>query len=154
MIDKTRSGFSLLEVLLALAILTMAIAVLGELARQGLRNAAAARDLTQAQLLCETKLAEITSGIQPLSPVQNVPFEKVDPSEDLPWVYSIEEQTVDQDGLLAVRVTVTQSLPANQRPLSFSLTQWIPDPSLESSEESSTASSTGQTQESTSASTP
>jgi general secretion pathway protein I len=143
------SGFSLLEVLLALAILTGAIAVLGELARIGLRCAAAARDLTQAQLLCETKLAEIISGIQPPTSVQKAQFEKIDPSENLPWVYSIEEQTIDEEGLIAVRVTVTQDLPPEKHPLSFSLTQWIPDPSLESSAETSTESSTGQTEGST-----
>src|SRR5690242_4550584 len=37
------AGFSLLEVVLALAILTAAIAVLGELVRSGLRNAQLAR---------------------------------------------------------------------------------------------------------------
>jgi prepilin-type N-terminal cleavage/methylation domain-containing protein len=153
-----RQGFSLLEVILALAILTGAIVVLGELARIGLRSAAAARDLAQAQVLCETKLAEILSGIQPLSAVQNTSFEKVDPSEDLPWVYSIEEQTIDEDGLIAVRVTVTradadQNLLSGNRPISFSLTQWIPDPDLDSSTESSTQQSTDQSESSTSGST-
>jgi general secretion pathway protein I len=62
-------GFSLLEVILALAILTGAVAVLGEIVRLGIRNAQVARDTTQAQLLCESKLAEITAGIIPSDPV-------------------------------------------------------------------------------------
>ncbi len=60
--------FSLLEVVLALAILVGAIAVTGELVRLGTLSAASARDLTQAQLICESKLAEITSGITPPRP--------------------------------------------------------------------------------------
>ena len=59
---RHRRAFSLLEVILALAILIGALAVIGELVRSGLRNAQVARDLSQAQLLCETRLAEIHAG--------------------------------------------------------------------------------------------
>jgi len=45
-------GFSLLEVILSLAILGGAIAVLGEAARLALRNAEFTRDMARAQLLC------------------------------------------------------------------------------------------------------
>jgi general secretion pathway protein I len=144
-------GFSLLEVILALAILTGAIAILGELARIGLRHAAAARDLTRAQLLCESKLAEITSGIVYPTAVQSAPFDdEYMLTDNIRWLYTIEQQTVDQDGLIAVRVTVTQDLPPERRPLSFSLTQWIPDPNLEYSEETETASTTEASKSSTS----
>ena len=54
-----RGGFSLLEVILALAILIGILAVLSELVGLGVRNARVARAMTQAQLLCESKLAEI-----------------------------------------------------------------------------------------------
>jgi len=46
-------GFSLLEVILALAIFAGAVAVLGEVARWALRNAEIARDLSRAELFCE-----------------------------------------------------------------------------------------------------
>lgn len=117
------AGFSLLEVVLALAILTGAIAVLGELARSGMHSARLARDLTQAQLLCESKLAEITAGIEVLEPARSVPFE-FDPE----WLYSLEIQPLDQEGLLAVTVTVEQDLPSLSRPVRFSLLAWVPDP--------------------------
>src|SRR5687767_7391349 len=55
----SRAAFSLLEVILALTILVGAIVVLGELVRLGTMTAAGARDLTQAQLLCESKMSEI-----------------------------------------------------------------------------------------------
>jgi len=56
--SKKRNAFSILEVILALAILTGAIAVLGELGRLGFGNANAAQDLTKAQMFCERKMAE------------------------------------------------------------------------------------------------
>ena len=49
--------------ILALTILAGAMAVLGEVSRLALRNADGARDLARAQLLAESKLAEIQAGI-------------------------------------------------------------------------------------------
>ena len=62
---RRRGGFSLLEVILALAILVAALAVLGELVRSGVRNAQMARDLSRAQVLCESKLGEVFAGAIP-----------------------------------------------------------------------------------------
>ena len=57
------SGLSLLEVMLALAILGGALAVIGELTRLGARSAETARDLTRAQRYCENKMAEVSAGL-------------------------------------------------------------------------------------------
>jgi general secretion pathway protein I len=139
-------GFTLLEVMLALAILVGAIAVLGEFGRVGLRCAKSSRDLTRAELLCESVMSEITAGILTPDSAQGVPV--TDPSsqgtsvnttqadDGGSWVYSIDAKTIDQDGLIAVTVTV-QNTPVADRPASFSLTRWIPDPGLESSDDSS-----------------
>jgi general secretion pathway protein I len=139
-----RRAFSLLEVILALGILVGALAVLGQLVQTGLRNAQMARDLSQAQLLCESRLAEIHSGAassQPASksPIQNFPG----------WLVTIEQQASSSSqsavggqgapvaqgfsgtvNLLKLHVTVEQD-PAEQRnPVKFSLTQWMIDPSV------------------------
>ncbi len=135
-----KGGFSLLEVILALAVLAGSIAVLGESGRLALRNAQIARDLAHAQLLCESKMAEVTIGITPAEQVSATPFDStmtasLDPS--VPgWLFSIDTQTTDEDGLIAVCVTVTRNLPAAQHPVSFSLVRWIPDPNYTSSSES------------------
>ena len=127
-----RAGFSLLEVILAMAILAGAIAVLSEASRMALRNAAAARDLAHAQLLCETKLAEIVIGITPSDPVPATPFDPdetaLDPDEPA-WLYSIDSEPTNEDGLISVTVTVTRDLPPEQHPVRFSLVRWLPDPS-------------------------
>lgn len=130
-----RGGFSLLEVILALAILTGAIAVLGELAQLGMENARIARDLTYAQLLCESKLAEITAGITLPEPCPPTPFGTVADPREADWLYSIEIAAVDQDGLVAVRVRVIQDLEPQKRPVEFSLVRWMVDPGVELSEE-------------------
>ncbi len=143
-IPKNKAGFSLLEVILALAILFGAIAVLGELGRLGMQNARLTQDLTRAQFLCQSKLAEIISGITPLETIQRAEFDSLYQDSDVPWVYSIETQQIDNGGLYMVRVTVEKNLPAAQRPASFSLVQWIANPilSITSSQTSTTSSAT------------
>ena len=136
-------GFTLLEVILSLAILTGAIAVLGELARIGLENAGYTHQLTKAQLLCEGKMAEITSGITLPDPVSGVSFESetsdetasmIDPGEAA-WLYSIASDLIDENGLLQITVTVYQDLPEKKRPVTCSLVRWIVDSSLTGTED-------------------
>ena len=121
-----RRAFTLLEIILALAILAAGIAILGEAVRAGYRNAADAQQITLAELHASSKMAEITSGIQSPAPVQGAPLE-VDPA----WLYSIELAPLELEGVAAVRVTVYANLPAAQQPASFSLVRWIPDPGFE-----------------------
>jgi type II secretory pathway pseudopilin PulG len=121
----------LLEVILALAILAGAMAVLGEISRMAMRNAIAARDLARAQLLAESKMAEILSGVSQPDAVENTAFVSsdyaLDPSEPA-WLYSINSESTDEDGLISVRVTVTREMPAGQHPVKFSIVRWLPDP--------------------------
>ena len=130
--SKKKNAFSILEVILALTILTGAMAVLGELGRLGFRNAKSAQDLTKAQMLCESKMAEYTSGITAPQTVSATPFDAIDQdtSNSTTWVYSVDMQQIDQNGLDALCVTVTQNLPATQHPASYSITRWIVDPTV------------------------
>ena len=127
-------GFSLLEVIIALAFLTGALAVLGELVSMGVEHAMRARNLTQAELLCESKMAEIVSGMSPAEDVSSVPFEPYGLSEIGEqtldeniegWLYSIETDSLTMEGLTTVCVTVHQDLPPEKRPVTFSLVRWI-----------------------------
>jgi len=122
---KHRPGLSLLEVMLALAILGSSLAILGMHVRTGARSAAIARDSTTAQLLAESKMAEIASGI--VLP-ETVFQEPVDEAGE--WLCSVEAQPIDQEGLLAVRVLVEQDATFTTTPISFMLTRWIVDPQV------------------------
>jgi len=132
-----RRGLSLFEVILALAVLTMSLAVLGELARLGMRNARIARDKTQAILLCQSKMAEIVSGVIVPEPVQALPLEDLGESSEPGWLYSIAVEPGDQEGLIMVQVTVAQDLPLEKRPVEFSLTRWMLDPNVGFSDQAS-----------------
>ena len=136
-----RHGFSLLELILALAILSGAVAILGEAYRSGMRFAQSARDLTHAQLLCESKLAEIAAGLTPAEPQDSVPFETAEDGADSEWLYSIEVASLDEEGLIQVGVTVTKDVPAQKRPVEFPLVRWMVDPSIETIEAATTAES-------------
>jgi type II secretion system protein I len=127
---RKRSGLSLLEVMLALAILGLALAAIGELMRIGSRSAEMARDLTTAQILCETKMAEIVTGMLPTTPIAEAPILDAGTGND--WLYAIETQTIDQQGLISIRVTVQQNPAFASRPVSFSLVRWMIDPNSQS----------------------
>ena len=102
-------------------------AVLGELARHGLDSARLARNTAMAQLLCESKLSEITAGLLLPEPVSNVPFGTANAPGDIDWLYSIELAQTDDEGLIAVQVSVIQDLPPEKRPSVMSAT-WSPSP--------------------------
>jgi prepilin-type N-terminal cleavage/methylation domain-containing protein len=120
----SRRGLSLLEVILAIAILGGALAIIGELIRIGARNAAIARDLTTAQLYCESKMSEAAAGVIDL---ENLETEQLD--EEGEWMCVITTEALDQQQLIAVNVTVGQNPDLFARPVSFSMTRWIIDPS-------------------------
>ena len=119
-----RDALSLLEVILAIAILGGALAIIGELIRIGARNAAIARDLTTAQLYCESKMSEAAAGVIDL---ENLETEQLD--EEGEWMCVITTEALDQQQLIAVKVTVGQNPDLFARPVSFSMTRWIVDPS-------------------------
>jgi type II secretory pathway pseudopilin PulG len=72
---RNRDGFSLIEVILATAVLLGSVMVLSELAGIGRRQGQRARDLTRAQLLCERQLSALLTEGQPITPVQQIPIQ-------------------------------------------------------------------------------
>lgn len=122
-----RRGLSLLEVMLALAILGGSLTAIGMLVRLGSRAAVEARELTNAQLLCESKLAEITAGLLPLEPGGPWNF---DLPEQADWVYFVDVEPLPTPGMVAVTVTVAQDSGNTQLPRFFSLVRWMQDPNL------------------------
>lgn len=123
-----RTGLSLLEVVLALSILGIAVGILSTIMQQSADNGLRARRMTQAQLVCESKMAEAVAGALQLQSTQWTPVASVDATT---WYYSLEVIQAEQPNMIGVVIQVNDELAMteSQRPLSR-LVQWIIDPSL------------------------
>lgn len=137
-------GFSLLEVILAMAILFVSVAIIGELMRFGLNSARAARDKTKAILLCESLLNEIVAGITPAESFTDVPIGDIAGEEEADWICSIDVQSLDSSGLVSVTVVVRQLATNDRPPIEVSLTRWIADPSSAGTSSASSSSTEGE----------
>jgi len=131
---RKHRGFTLLEVILALSILAGAVAVLGELVRGGLQNAEAARQLTRAEMLCESVADQVAANAISATSVSGVQCD-----DDPRFLYSVAVDQANQSGLLSVQVTVVRDLPAEQHPIPFKITRWMVDPGVESQQMSTEA---------------
>ncbi len=107
-----------------------------------MENARVARDLTDAQLYCESKMAELEAGFLSTDSVSDVPIEPMadsvlesgTDSTDTGWFYSIQSELIDEQGLVQVYVTVHQDPTTVTKPVTFTITQMILDESLMSTE--------------------
>jgi len=126
-----RRGFSMLEILLALAILGGSLAVLSQIVGTGADSASSARDLALARLICQSKLAEtLLSGIQPVT-VPPTPVISPDSTSTTAFFYALDVVPASLDGMLAIRISVEAQDPDGGPPIAtYALTRWIVDPAL------------------------
>lgn len=131
-------GFSLLEIILSLAILAGSFAALGEVIRNADRHASLSREETQGQIIASSVMDELLSGYRALTAVGPVVY---DENMDPPWQYSIEIQNTVYQELLAVRVVVEQQIAAEMQPARFEIVRWIGNPDYMSTQMGSETSS-------------
>jgi general secretion pathway protein I len=117
------TGFTLLEIILALAILAGSLAALGEVMRLAGQTAALTEGETQAQILAASVMDELASGARQLS--EN---SWTDSNSDPAWQCSIAIEDTGYQQLVAVRVSVAQQLDARFQPARFELVRWLPNP--------------------------
>lgn len=128
------TGFTLLEVILALAILGLAMATLGHAVRMSHQQAERGALETEATMVAESVLAELLSGLRPLTAVTGEPYSDValpnQPVQTPKWKVSIEVGAGPIDGMIQVKVLVTpaEELLAGLAPVE--IVRWAPDPSL------------------------
>lgn len=120
---KARRAFSLLEVLLSLAIFLTAFVALSQLSTNGMRSAVDARLQTKAIMRCESKLAEIVAAVEPLEDVADQPFE-----DDDSWTWSMQTAVGPHADLQNVTITVNYEGANQQASTNFSMSRLIRDP--------------------------
>lgn len=125
-----RKALSLLEVVLALAILGAAGAMLAQSMQVATDAGVAARDQALAELLVESKMSEVIAGAFPPNQSTDwMPIETV--VEPGRWHFKIVGQPTMTDGMLAVQVWVTDDPQMqSERPVQVMLTRWMIDPNM------------------------
>lgn len=104
--------------------------VIGHMFNLGYRSALQARQRSDANILCDTKMAELAACVLPANSTgsQQIP-------ENPKWNYSVDIQPSQQLGLLVATVTVQQNAESNAVPISMSIVRFIPDPDYEPEED-------------------
>lgn len=119
-----RSGFSLIEVLLALAILLMSIVAIAQLVGIGSDRGLETRLTNRGSRLAESKLGEIEIGAVPLDAASSGGnFE----NDDSAWKWTCEVNPAGPPNLFQVTVTVSRDLRGT--PFEIALGRLIVDPS-------------------------
>jgi prepilin-type N-terminal cleavage/methylation domain-containing protein len=124
-----RQGMSLLEVVLALAILAMSAAILAQVSRTATDNGLLAHRLSTAQILAESKMAEVVTGAIALQGGTGwTPI--TDPVPNGIWYYQIEMMDAVRKDMVGVRLAVTDEPGMQENRELFFIVRWMIDPSL------------------------
>ncbi|MEQ8848732.1 prepilin-type N-terminal cleavage/methylation domain-containing protein [Botrimarina sp.] len=125
-------GFTLLEVILALAILGLALATLGHAVGRSHENARRVADESELTQIAASVVDEVAAGVRALTPAAGLPIaDPDDPAAPPRAVVSIAIETTPFQGLQAVRVRASTP-EGNAADLldSVELVRWMLDPSL------------------------
>ncbi len=156
---SSRHGISLLEVVLALAILGIASAYLSQAMQLAAQNAIRAQRLTQAELVAESVMNQVIGGVIPAQPMSWTPYSSTatGSSSSGTWNYSLAIVATEVPGMIGIQVGVQEVVPGvvvGAQPADLMVTRWIIDPQLqldvppeeEASEDSQSTSQGGQSQ--------
>ena len=126
-----RQAFTLLEVILALAILGGSVAVLGEIMRASGRHATDIQAESRAQLLARSQMDEMMAGFAPFAEKSRQPLEVEGPTR---WLCSVSIGTTTRRGLVVIEVLVEQDLEPQFNPVKYKLVSWISSDALSNSQ--------------------
>jgi prepilin-type N-terminal cleavage/methylation domain-containing protein len=118
-------GFTLLEVILALAILAGAVAVLGEIMAIAGRHARETQAETRAQLFAASVMDEMLAGVTEVAQLSRQALETTD---TVPWVYSVVVNTTTITGLSSIEVLIEQDLEPQFNPVKYRLVRYYAEP--------------------------
>jgi type II secretion system protein I len=145
-----REAFTLLEIIVALAIFVGALAIVSKLVELGTRHALYAQLHTRAIVLAQSKMAELEAGIVPLQASTAEVFE-----DDPAWQWQIEITTGPFNGLKHVILTVWPTpggeVGQTREPVQFQLQRWLFDPAYRTELDDAAAAAAASTSTSSSA---
>lgn len=99
---RIRSGFSLLEVIIATAILAASGVMLMSMFSTGDRHARRAEKRALAQMLCQSKMDELLANPNQLQPIETQVFQHY-PG----WIYSVALHPTALEGFVQLSLSVT-----------------------------------------------
>lgn len=133
------TGLSLLEVVLALAILSVAAAYLAQSMHLAVENAIRSQTNTEAELIAESVMNQVVAGFLPAQPVNWTGYVSPNPfggtaqgAAGSQWLYSIQNVPTEVQGMVGIQVSVMQVRPGREmtdQP-DLAITRWIIDPNL------------------------
>lgn len=136
----SRQGISLLEVVLALAILAVASAYLAQSMHIATENALRAESQTQAEMVAESVMSQVVSGLLSTQGVTWTPYSNPNPfgsaaafsDPDSQWMYMVTTMSTEVKGMLCVQVGVKEVVTGqpDDGKIEFYFNRWIIDPSL------------------------
>lgn len=130
-----RTGMTLLEVMIALAMFVSAMTVISQIWQMGSDSAIRAQFQADAALRGESKLNEIVAGILPLSPVAGQAFE-----DDPQWTWSLSVDDESDATLKRLTLTISHSNSLGSPDIESTFVRLMRDPLIfqQSGTESST----------------
>src|SRR5262245_13840433 len=136
---KSRRGFSLLEVLTALAIFLLSLIGIGQLLSQSGERALETQQLGLASLLCQAKMAEVIAGAVPLTSHGDTACD-----EDSNYQWSMDRDATSIANLWNVKVRISRAR-ADGPHVICTLNQMVLDPAQRGSAADTPASASGST---------
>jgi type II secretion system protein I len=124
---NSRCGFTLLEVIIATAVLLGSITVLFQLISIGQRSSTQGQFRSDAVLIAETKMNEAVAGVIELNSTT-----EEDVADYPGWLWSMTVDDTGLDGLLQVTIIVRRDAPTTQAAAQheYSMTRYLRDPQL------------------------
>jgi prepilin-type N-terminal cleavage/methylation domain-containing protein len=127
---RARRGLSLLEVILALALLGVASAIMAQAMQMAATNAIAAQRQAEAELAAESVMNQIIAGVIPMQPTTTwTPVGTSASSAN--WNYMLQTVPSEVQNMLGIEVSVRNAAELDAtRPADLTVIRWIVDPAL------------------------
>ena len=120
------SGYTLIEVLVALTVLIIGFSALTTMTTRARRAAIAAEELSTVQLTCQTRVNEMLAGVRPFAPTFHEPVTGLDD-----WFLTVEMFPASKPGITAVRAQMYRERQSGDTQTRyagtdfFEITHWI-----------------------------